>query len=50
MRIISGIAKGKKILDPDDKKTRPPKDIMRSIFNILHHSNLLKIILTSVFF
>ncbi len=44
MRIISGIAKGKKILDPDDKKTRPLKDIVReSIFNILHHSNLLNI-------
>tara|TARA_Y100000590_G_scaffold434963_1_gene553834 strand:+ start:485 stop:1051 length:567 start_codon:yes stop_codon:yes gene_type:complete len=43
MRIISGSAKGKKILHPVDKKTRPLKDMVReSIFNILTHSNLLK--------
>ncbi len=43
MRIISGIAKGKKILTPIDKKTRPLRDMVReSIFNILNHSNLLK--------
>jgi len=42
MRIIGGVAKGKKISQPIDKKTRPPKDIVReSIFNILNHSNLL---------
>ncbi len=42
MRIISGTAKGKKILQPSDKKTRPLKDIVKeSIFNILNHSNLL---------
>ena len=42
MRIISGIAKGKKIFTPIDKKTRPLKDMVReSIFNIISHSNLL---------
>ncbi len=42
MRIISGIAKGKKILIPTDNKTRPLKDMVKeSIFNILNHSNLL---------
>ncbi len=42
MRIISGIAKGKKILTPLNKKTRPLKDMVReSIFNILNHSDLL---------
>ena len=41
MRIISGTAKGKKILIPVNKKTRPLKDMVReSIFNILNHSNL----------
>ena len=44
MRIISGIAKGKKILNPSNKKTRPLKDMVReSIFNILNHSNLLSV-------
>ena len=43
MRIISGLAKGKKILHPLDRKTRPLKDMVReSIFNIIIHSNLLK--------
>ena len=43
MRIISGTAKGKKILTPTDKKTRPLRDMVReSIFNILNHSKLLK--------
>ena len=43
MRIISGKAKGKKILMPPNKKTRPLKDMVRgSIFNILDHSSLLK--------
>ena len=42
MRIISGIAKGKKIFEPIDKQTRPLKDMVReSIFNIILHSNLL---------
>ena len=40
MRIISGDLKGKKLLNPLDKLTRPLKDIVReSIFNILEHSN-----------
>ena len=40
MRIISGDLKGKKLLTPLDKSTRPLKDIVReSIFNILDHSN-----------
>ena len=42
MRIISGKFKGKKILEPKDKKTRPLKDITKeSIFNIIKHSNKL---------
>ena len=41
MRIISGELKGKKILLPKDKTTRPLKDMVKeSIFNILEHSNL----------
>ncbi|MDC1485866.1 RsmD family RNA methyltransferase, partial [Pelagibacteraceae bacterium] len=41
MRIISGTAKGKKIIQPDDKSTRPLKDLTKeSIFNIIEHSNL----------
>ena len=40
MRIISGTFKGKKILTPNDIKTRPLKDLTKeSIFNILKHSN-----------
>ena len=40
MRIISGIFKGKKILQPKDCKTRPLKDLTKeSIFNIINHSN-----------
>ena len=40
MRIISGTFRGKKILEPKDKKTRPLKDLTKeSIFNILDHSN-----------
>ena len=40
MRIISGIFKAKKIIEPKDKVTRPLKDITKeSIFNILNHSN-----------
>ncbi len=39
MRIISGILKGKKILEAFDKNTRPLKDLVKeSIFNILEHS------------
>jgi len=40
MRIISGTFKNRKILDPNDIKTRPLKDLVKeSIFNILHHTN-----------
>ena len=40
MRIISGNYKGRKILTPNDIKTRPLKDLTKeSIFNILKHSN-----------
>ncbi len=39
MRIISGSFRGKKILEPKDKKTRPLKDLTKeSIFNIIIHS------------
>ena len=44
MRIISGSFKGKKIIEPKDKKTRPLKDLTKeSIFNIIKHSNKFKI-------
>ena len=44
MRIISGSFKGKKILEPKDKQTRPLKDLTKeSIFNIITHSNKFKI-------
>jgi 16S rRNA (guanine966-N2)-methyltransferase len=39
MRIIGGNLRGKKILVPTDKSTRPLKDLVReSIFNIIEHS------------
>ena len=44
MRIISGDFKGKKILLPKNKQTRPLKDLTKeSIFNIINHSNLINI-------
>ena len=44
MRIISGNFKGKKILLPKDKLTRPLKDLTKeSVFNILKHSKLLNV-------
>ena len=44
MRIISGNFKGKKILEPKDKSTRPLKDLTKeSLFNILLHSNKLNL-------
>lgn len=44
MRIISGNFKGKKILQPNNKLTRPLKDLTKeSIFNIIKHSNLLNV-------
>ena len=40
MRIISGLNKGKKLIMPNDKITRPLKDMAKeSIFNILTHAN-----------
>ncbi len=39
MRIISGTFKGKKIIQPKDKNTRPLKDLTKeSIFNLINHS------------
>ena len=40
MRIISGNFKGKKIHEPNDKSTRPLKDLTKeALFNIILHSN-----------
>jgi len=40
MRIIAGKIKGKKILLPPDKFTRPLRDLVKeSIFNLITHSN-----------
>ena len=40
MRIIGGILKGKKIFQPNDKKTRPLRDLVKeSIFNLIAHSS-----------
>ena len=40
MRVIGGRFKGKKLLEPQDKETRPLKDLTKeSIFNIINHSN-----------
>ena len=42
MRIISGQFKGRKILEPKDKNTRPLKDLTKeSIFNLIQHSKKL---------
>ena len=44
MRIISGLFRGKKILEPKNIKTRPLKDLTKeSIFNIIIHSKKFKI-------
>tara|TARA_B100000780_G_scaffold274052_1_gene238516 strand:- start:3214 stop:3777 length:564 start_codon:yes stop_codon:yes gene_type:complete len=46
MRIITGNFKGKKILQPKDKTTRPLKDLTKeSIFNIILHSKKFKVLL-----
>tara|TARA_B100001121_G_scaffold106020_1_gene93745 strand:+ start:120 stop:686 length:567 start_codon:yes stop_codon:yes gene_type:complete len=43
MRIISGKFKGKKLFLPQDKSTRPLKDLVKeSIFNLLAHSTQIK--------
>ena len=40
MRIIGGKFKGKKLIEPKDRQTRPLKDLTKeSIFNIINHSN-----------
>ena len=42
MRVISGSLKGKKILIPHDKNTRPLRDMVKeSIFNLIKHSKKL---------
>ena len=42
MRIISGLFKGKKLIEPKDLKTRPLKESVReNIFNILEHSKFI---------
>ena len=44
MRVIAGKFKGKKLLEPRDKETRPLKDLTKeSVFNIINHSNKLSI-------
>jgi 16S rRNA (guanine966-N2)-methyltransferase len=44
MRIVSGNYKGKKIILPKNKLTRPLKDLTKeSIFNIIKHSKLLDV-------
>ena len=44
MRIISGRFKGKQLLLPKDKNTRPLKDLVKeSIFNLLEHSKKMNI-------
>ena len=49
MRIISGLFKGKKILEPKDTTTRPLKDLTKeSIFNIISHSNKFRLELSNV--
>ena len=43
MRIIAGKFKGKKLFLPQDKNTRPLKDLVKeSIFNLLEHSAKIK--------
>ena len=44
MRIIGGIFKGKKLFLPNDKNTRPLKDLVKeSIFNLIQHSKKINI-------
>ena len=48
MRVISGKFKGKKLLLPSDRSTRPLKDMVKeSIFNLLEHSNKLDLNLSN---
>ena len=42
MRIIGGNLKGRKIFLPNDKHTRPLRDMVKeSIFNLIEHSHRL---------
>ena len=44
MRVIGGTFKGKKLFLPNDKNTRPLKDLVKeSIFNLIHHSKKINI-------
>jgi len=44
MRIISGKFKGKKLMQPKDKNTRPLKDLTKeSIFNLISHSKIINL-------
>ena len=44
MRVIAGQFKGKKILEPKDKTTRPLKNLVKeSIFNIIVHSKKISV-------
>ena len=44
MRVIAGQFKGKKILEPRDKTTRPLKNLVKeSIFNIIIHSKKISV-------
>ena len=44
MRIIGGNLKGKKLFLPNDKITRPLKDLVKeSVFNLIQHSNKIRI-------
>ena len=48
MRIIGGCFKGKKLLQPNDFKTRPLKDLTKeSVFNIINHTKKFNINLSS---
>ena len=44
MRVIGGVFKGKKLFLPNNKSTRPLKDLVKeSIFNLIQHSNKINI-------
>ena len=44
MRVIGGTFKGKKLFLPNDKNTRPLKDLVKeSIFNLIQHSKKINI-------
>ena len=48
MRIIGGTFRGKKLFLPNDKYTRPLKDLVKeSIFNLIKHSHKIKINITN---